>query len=467
MRGYPIQELIGTLRFPDMIWLMLRGEVPEPAQSRLLEAALVAAVDHGPHAPSIAIARMAVTCGLPLNGAMASAINALDDVHGGAGQQCMELFERDRRRRRRRRGERRCHRRRASSASRPRTARSSRASAIAGTASIRARCACSRWCARPSSAGVVRGRFARIAEGIERQLTAQKGGRPIPMNIDGATAVIYSELGFAPELGRGLFILSRSVGILAHAWEQTPAGRPHQGTDVARDSLPLHGAGAPHARPEGKSHEATHLAPARQVPRRPRRRIPLRPLRPHEHRRPRRAARTRKIKFVNTRHEQIAAHIADGYARAKRTTAVVLSHLGPGLTNASTGVANAALDSIPMVVIAGDIPSHYYGKHPHQEVNLHADASQSEIYRPFVKRVWRVERPDLFPEIIEKAFQLAESGRPGPVLVSVPMDIFSMEVDTALFERLVGAHARAAQAVDGRADRREDRARPARGQERR
>ena len=142
------------------------------------------------------------------------------------------------------------------------------------------------------------------------------------------------------------------------------------------------------------------------------------------------------IKFINTRHEQVAAHAADGYARAKRTTAVVLSHLGPGLTNAATGVANAALDSIPMVVIAGDVPSHYYGKHPHQEVNLHSDAAQSEIYRPFCKRVWRVERPDLFPEIIEKAFQLAESGRPGPVLVSVPMDIFSKEVDVALFTRL-------------------------------
>jgi acetolactate synthase-1/2/3 large subunit len=141
------------------------------------------------------------------------------------------------------------------------------------------------------------------------------------------------------------------------------------------------------------------------------------------------------IQFVNTRHEQVAAHMADGYARAKKTTAVLLSHLGPGLTNASTGVANAALDSIPMVVIAGDIPSHYYGKHPHQEINLHSDASQSEIYRPFVKRVWRVERPDLFPEILEKAFQLAESGRPGPVLVSVPMDIFSMEVETELFSR--------------------------------
>src|SRR6185369_11474831 len=142
------------------------------------------------------------------------------------------------------------------------------------------------------------------------------------------------------------------------------------------------------------------------------------------------------IKFVNTRHEQVAAHAADGYARAKRQTAVVLSHLGPGLTNASTGIANASLDSIPIVVIAGDVPSHYYGKHPHQEVNLHSDASQSEIYRPFVKRVWRVERPELFPEIIEKAFQLAETGRPGPVLVSVPMDIFSREVDVALFDRL-------------------------------
>jgi acetolactate synthase-1/2/3 large subunit len=142
------------------------------------------------------------------------------------------------------------------------------------------------------------------------------------------------------------------------------------------------------------------------------------------------------IQFVNVRHEQIAAHAADGYARIKKKAAVVLSHLGPGLTNAATGVANAALDSIPMVVIAGDVPSHFFGKHPHQEINLHADAAQWEVFRPFVKRAWRVDRPDLFPEIISKAFQLAESGRPGPVLVSVPMDIFSASIDTELFERV-------------------------------
>jgi acetolactate synthase-1/2/3 large subunit len=153
------------------------------------------------------------------------------------------------------------------------------------------------------------------------------------------------------------------------------------------------------------------------------------------------------IKFVNVRHEQISAHMADGYARVTGKASVLLSHLGPGLTNAATGVANAALDSIPMVVIAGDIPSHYYGKHPHQEVNLHGDAQQSEIYRPFCKRVWRVERADLFPEILDKAFRLAESGRPGPVLIDVPMDIFSKSVDTKLFERLVGGERNAARAT--------------------
>jgi len=147
-------------------------------------------------------------------------------------------------------------------------------------------------------------------------------------------------------------------------------------------------------------------------------------------------SKSQKIRFVNVRHEQIAAHAADGYARVSKKAAVLLTHLGPGLTNAATGVANAALDSIPMVVIAGDVPSHYFGKHPHQEVNLHADGAQWEIYRPFVKRAWRVDRPDLLPEVLEKAFRIAESGRPGPVLVDVPMDIFSQEVDVALFERL-------------------------------
>src|SRR5688572_14542315 len=91
LRGTPVQDLIGTIGLGPMIWLMLRGDRPSPAQASLLEAALVAGVDHGPHAPSIAVARMAATCGIGLNGAMASAINTLGDSHGGAGQDCVVL----------------------------------------------------------------------------------------------------------------------------------------------------------------------------------------------------------------------------------------------------------------------------------------------------------------------------------------------------------------------------------------
>ena len=140
-----------------------------------------------------------------------------------------------------------------------------------------------------------------------------------------------------------------------------------------------------------------------------------------------------RIRFISTRHEQIAAHAADGYARASGKVGVLMTHLGPGLTNAATGVANAALDSIPMVVIAGDIPSYYYGRHPHQEVNLHQDADQFQIYRPFCKRVYRVDNVRDLPRIVERAFHLAQSGRPGPVLVDVPMDIFSADLAVDAF----------------------------------
>lgn len=146
--------------------------------------------------------------------------------------------------------------------------------------------------------------------------------------------------------------------------------------------------------------------------------------------------RSRRLRFITTRHEQVAAHAADGYARASGKVGVVLTHVGPGLTNAVTGVANAALDSIPLVVIAGDVPSYYFGRHPHQEINLHLDADQFEIYRPFCKRIYRVDRVTDLPRIVERAFHLAQSGRPGPVLVDVPMDIFAAELPDDAFSKV-------------------------------
>ena len=151
-----------------------------------------------------------------------------------------------------------------------------------------------------------------------------------------------------------------------------------------------------------------------------------------------------RIRFVSTRHEQVAAHAADGYARASGKPGVLLTHLGPGITNAATGVANAALDSIPMVVIAGDVPSHFFGRHPHQEINLHMDGDQFEVYRPFCKRIYRVDRPADLPRVVERAFHLSQSGRPGPVLVDVPMDIFSADLPVDAFQKLPAPVARPA-----------------------
>ncbi len=151
-----------------------------------------------------------------------------------------------------------------------------------------------------------------------------------------------------------------------------------------------------------------------------------------------------RIRYVSTRHEQVAAHAADGYARASGKPGVLLTHLGPGLTNAATGVANAALDSIPLVVIAGDVQSYFHGRHPHQEINLHQDADQFQIYRPFCKRVYRVDNAGDLPRVIERAFHLAQAGRPGPVLVDVPMDVFSASLPVDAFSKMPAEIARPA-----------------------
>lgn len=237
-RGYPIEDLIRQkVSLAQMIWLMTRGELPTRTQGQLLEAALMSAVDHGPQAPSIAIARMAATCGVGLNSAMASAVNVLGDVHGGAGEQAVELYE-------------------------DIAARLDAGSSLeeAVDAGLRAFVEAhgkviSGFGHRfhpvdPRSApllelvdvaarsGEVSGRFARIGRAVEARLSASKG-KPIPMNIDGATAVIYAELGFPAPLARGLFCLSRSVGVLAHAWEQTQQGGRIKGP-IPRQYIPTY-----------------------------------------------------------------------------------------------------------------------------------------------------------------------------------------------------------------------------------
>ena len=135
------------------------------------------------------------------------------------------------------------------------------------------------------------------------------------------------------------------------------------------------------------------------------------------------------IEYVSFRHEQQAAHAADAYFRVTHRLAVLNVHLSPGLTNALTGVASAAGDGTPMVVITGNTPSYHHAREPHQGMRLHADASQGDIYRPICKRVWRIDDAKFLVDVMPRALNVAQTGRSGAVLLDVPMDVFSQHID--------------------------------------
>lgn len=226
--GKAIEELIGHVRFSQMIWLMLRGHLPSDEQATLLESALVAGVDHGPQAPSIAAARMAASCGVGLNNVMATGVNMLGDVHGGAGEQCAELY--------------------IDIASRLDNGNDMALAVKDGVTAWRDQYGkiisgfghrfhkpvdpraprLMQLVREAAKNNAVSGRFADIGEAIQAHIGEERG-TPIAMNIDGATAVIFCELGFPPPLSRGLFCLSRSVGILAHGWEQMQQSTRNKG----------------------------------------------------------------------------------------------------------------------------------------------------------------------------------------------------------------------------------------------
>ena len=225
-RGNKIENLIGNISFPQMIWMMVRGRLPSNEEASLFEAALVAGVDHGPQAPSIAAARMAATCGVGINNAMATGINMLGDIHGGAGEQCAELFYE-------------ISLRIDNGATFEKAIQEALREWESGNGKIisgfghrfhkpidpRAPRLLElvRLAAKDN---IVSGKYADIAEAIQSHLSIKKD---IAINIDGATAVIFCELGFPAPLSRGLFCLSRSVGILSHAWEQIEQGGRNKG----------------------------------------------------------------------------------------------------------------------------------------------------------------------------------------------------------------------------------------------
>ncbi|MGB1360955.1 MAG: citryl-CoA lyase [Alphaproteobacteria bacterium] len=227
-RGTPIQNLMGEKSFSQMIWYMVIGGELSKEQAELFDLAMLMGVDHSPQAPSIAISRMGITCGIGINNAMASAINVLGDNHGGAGEQCAELFY--------------------DIQSRIKSGKDLKTAVADGVADYQEKNgkvipgyghrfhkdsdprAIRTFEVLPDyvSRGVISGEFIEIAKEVENYI-ADKKGRVIPLNVDGATSIIFCELGVPAPLSRGFFCLSRSVGILSHAWEQMGQNEKNKG----------------------------------------------------------------------------------------------------------------------------------------------------------------------------------------------------------------------------------------------
>ncbi|MGE6631960.1 citryl-CoA lyase [Bacillus sp. NPDC077027] len=221
LRGYPIEELIGQITYPQMLYLLLVGELLDEPKAKLFESVLVAGADHGPRAPSIAAARMSVTCGISFNSSVATGVNLLGDIHGGAGEKAMGMLY--------------------------------DAKAIYDElqdVKAVAKQICEKWLQRKEKipgighqlhdddprvnrlyelsqayvqSGDISGIYLRLAEAIRHELETMKD-RKITMNIDGVSAAIQCELDIPAEAAKGIFSLSRGMGIVAHAYEELTKG---------------------------------------------------------------------------------------------------------------------------------------------------------------------------------------------------------------------------------------------------
>ena len=156
-----------------------------------------------------------------------------------------------------------------------------------------------------------------------------------------------------------------------------------------------------------------------------------------------------KVKHVLVRHEQGAVHAADGYSRSSTKVGVCLVTSGPGVTNAVTGIATAYMDSIPMVVLTGQVPTHAIGQDAFQECDTVG------ITRPCVKHNFLVKDVKDLAVTIKKAFYLATTGRPGPVLVDIPKDVTQASTEWSTRRRFRCARTtRSPKAIPGRSRRR-------------
>ncbi len=223
VRGYRLEELMGRVSFGEAVYLVLRGELPGAAVGLLMEAMLVASIDHGVTPPSTLSVRNAATTGAPLNACIAAGALAVNRHHGGAVEDCMRLLARG--------------------AARVQAGESARAVAQALMAEEKAAGRrfpgfghrihtddprSHRLLALARQAGAA-GPNVAVAEAIVAALAAS--GKPLPLNVDGAIAAVLADLGFAPELANGFFILARTAGWMAQVAEELGREKPMRRID--------------------------------------------------------------------------------------------------------------------------------------------------------------------------------------------------------------------------------------------
>ena len=213
LRGYPLDELIGTKSYAATIYLALKGELPSKQQERVINAILVATLDHGVTAPSAVAARTVASCGVPITTAMSAGILAVGDHHGGAGERCIKFLKSTYE---------------SQEDNQPLTE-------LAKQAVIRSKQKKQRIpgfghrfhtddprtkkLLQVASQEGVSGKFVELAKLIATELSAQSK-RPLPLNVDGAIGALLADMGFRAELGKAFFAISRITGLTAHILEE-------------------------------------------------------------------------------------------------------------------------------------------------------------------------------------------------------------------------------------------------------
>jgi citrate synthase len=223
VRGYRLDDLMGRVSFGEAVYLVLRGELPGAATGRLVEAMLVASIDHGVTPPSTLAVRNAATTGAPLNACIASGSLAVNRHHGGAVEDCMHLLERGVRRLEAGEG--------------PVEA----ARALIGEEKVAGRRLPgfghrvhsddprSRRLVQLAGEAGAAGPHVAVAEAIAGELAA--AGKVLPLNVDGAIAAVLADLGFHPDLANGFFILARTAGWMAQVLEERQREKPMRRID--------------------------------------------------------------------------------------------------------------------------------------------------------------------------------------------------------------------------------------------